>query len=101
MPYFSKQIYLQNLSLLYPIVKSKHDCISLVNFCLFVWQIEIANFELFSSSPKDFRVYISDRFPTRDWTLLGQFTAFDERTIQNFMLEQELFGKFIKVCHSF
>merc|ERR1712071_215000 len=24
-------------------------------------------------SPKDFQVYISDRFPTRDWVLFGKF----------------------------
>ena len=59
--------------------------------------MEIANFELFSSSPKDFRVYISDRYPTRDWALLGQFTASDERSIQNFPVQQRLFGKFIRV----
>ena len=60
--------------------------------------MEIANFELFSSSPKDFRVLISDRYPTRDWTLLGQFTAADERSIQSFSLEHHhVFGKFVKV----
>ena len=57
----------------------------------------IANFELFSSSPKDFRVYISDRYPTRDWALIGLFTAADERSIQSFTLERQLFGKFVKV----
>ena len=59
--------------------------------------MEIANFELFSSSPKDFRVYISDRYPTRDWALLGHFVASDERSIQNFPVQQRLFGKFVKV----
>lgn len=59
-------------------------------------QVEIANYELFSSSPKDFRVFISDRYPTRDWALLGQFTAADERSIQSFIVEQQ-FGKFVKV----
>jgi hypothetical protein len=59
--------------------------------------VGIANFELFSSSPKDFRVYISDRYPTRDWALIGLFTAADERSIQSFTLERQLFGKFVKV----
>lgn len=59
--------------------------------------MEIANFELFSSSPKDFRVYISDRYPTRDWALLGHFAASDERSIQNFPVQQRLFGKFVRV----
>ena len=60
-------------------------------------KIEIANFELFSSSPKDFSVYVSDRFPTRDWSSVGHFTAKDERDIQNFSLQPHLFGKFIKI----
>ncbi|XP_017796829.1 PREDICTED: SUN domain-containing ossification factor [Habropoda laboriosa] len=60
-------------------------------------KIELANFELFSSSPKDFSVYISDRFPTRDWSPVGQFTAKDIKDIQNFALQPHLFGKFIKI----
>ncbi|CAD1471302.1 unnamed protein product, partial [Heterotrigona itama] len=60
-------------------------------------KIELANFELFSSSPKDFLVYISDRFPTRDWSPVGQFTAKHVKDIQSFVLQPHLFGKFIKV----
>ncbi|CAG5048275.1 unnamed protein product [Parnassius apollo] len=60
-------------------------------------KIEIANFELFSSTPKDIAVYFSDRFPTRDWASVGQFTAQDIRDIQSFDLYPHLFGKFIKV----
>ncbi|CAG9771160.1 unnamed protein product [Ceutorhynchus assimilis] len=60
-------------------------------------KIDLANFELFSSSPKDFAVYISDRFPTRDWSLVGQFTAKDERNVQNFDINSESFGKYVKV----
>ncbi|XP_011499707.1 PREDICTED: SUN domain-containing ossification factor [Ceratosolen solmsi marchali] len=61
-------------------------------------KIELANFELFSSSPKDLSVYVSDRFSTRgDWSIVGQFTARDERDVQSFSLQPHLFGKFIKV----
>lgn len=60
-------------------------------------KIEIANFELFSSTPKDIAVYFSDRFPTRDWASVGQFTAQDIRDVQSFDLYPHLFGKFIKV----
>lgn len=60
-------------------------------------KIDLANFELFSSSPKDFTVSISDRFPTRDWSLVGQFTAKDERDIQSFDLFPHLFGRYMKV----
>ncbi|XP_020286069.1 SUN domain-containing ossification factor isoform X2 [Pseudomyrmex gracilis] len=60
-------------------------------------KIELANFELFSSSPKDFSVYVSDRFPTKDWISVGQFTAKDVKDIQSFALHPHFFGKFIKV----
>ncbi|XP_076289724.1 SUN domain-containing ossification factor isoform X2 [Lasioglossum baleicum] len=60
-------------------------------------KIELANFELFSSSPKDFSVYISDRFPTRDWSIVGQFAAKDVKDTQSFVLQPHFFGKFIKV----
>ncbi|XP_048509350.1 SUN domain-containing ossification factor isoform X2 [Athalia rosae] len=60
-------------------------------------KIELANFELFSSSPKDFSVYVGDRFPSRDWSAVGHFTAKDERDIQSFALHPRLFGKFVKV----
>lgn len=61
------------------------------------FQIDLANFELFSSSPRDFSVSLSDRFPSRDWRSVGHFTAQDERDIQSFNLDPHLFGKFIKV----
>ncbi|KAL0848843.1 hypothetical protein ABMA28_013263 [Loxostege sticticalis] len=60
-------------------------------------KIEIANFELFSSTPKDIAVYFSDRFPTREWASVGQFTAKEMRDVQSFDLFPHLFGKFIKV----
>lgn len=60
-------------------------------------KIDLANFELFSSSPKDFSVSVSDRFPSREWSNVGQFTAKDERDIQSFDLHPHLFGKYIKV----
>lgn len=60
-------------------------------------KIELANFELFSSSPRDFSVYVSDRFPTKDWSPVGQFTAKDVKDIQSFTLHPHFFGKFIKV----
>ena len=63
-------------------------------------RIEIANFELFSSSPKDFRVFMKQEYPKKksdDWTLLGSFTAANERTVHSFPVKSDMFGKFIKV----
>lgn len=64
---------------------------------MLLFQIDLANFELFSSSPRDFSVSLSDRFPSRDWRNVGHFTAQDERDIQSFNLDPHLFGKFVKV----
>ncbi|XP_035375643.1 SUN domain-containing ossification factor isoform X2 [Electrophorus electricus] len=62
-----------------------------------VKQLDIANFELFSSTPKDFLVSISDRYPTSKWAKLGTFHARDERTVQSFPLDEHLYAKYVKV----
>ncbi|XP_007555030.1 SUN domain-containing ossification factor isoform X2 [Poecilia formosa] len=60
-------------------------------------QLDIANFELFSSTPKDFLVSISDRYPTNKWSKLGTFHARDERTVQSFPLDEHLYAKYVKM----
>ncbi|XP_056459883.1 SUN domain-containing ossification factor isoform X2 [Gadus chalcogrammus] len=62
-----------------------------------VKQLDIANFELFSSTPRDFLVSISDRYPTNKWVKLGTFHARDERTVQSFPLDEQLYAKYVKV----
>ncbi|XP_032230151.2 SUN domain-containing ossification factor [Nematostella vectensis] len=61
-----------------------------------VKKIEIANFELFSSTPESFRVYVSGRYPTREWTMLGTFQARDERDVQSFPLAEPIYAKYLK-----
>ncbi|XP_034169297.2 SUN domain-containing ossification factor isoform X1 [Pangasianodon hypophthalmus] len=62
-----------------------------------VKQLDIANFELFSSTPKDFLVSISDRYPTNKWIKLGTFHARDERTVQSFPLDEQMYAKYVKM----
>lgn len=62
-----------------------------------VKQLDIANFEIFSSNPRDFLVSISDRYPTNKWVKLGKFHARDERTVQSFSLDEQMFAKHIKM----
>ncbi|XP_072367666.1 SUN domain-containing ossification factor isoform X3 [Scyliorhinus torazame] len=62
-----------------------------------VRQLDIANFELFSSTPKDFLVSISDRYPTNKWVKLGTFHALDERTVQSFPLDEQMYAKYVKM----
>ncbi|XP_010193419.1 PREDICTED: SUN domain-containing ossification factor [Mesitornis unicolor] len=62
-----------------------------------VKQLDIANHELFSSTPKDFLVSISDRYPTNKWIKLGTFHARDERNVQSFPLDEQMYAKYVKV----
>ncbi|CAJ1060101.1 LOW QUALITY PROTEIN: SUN domain-containing ossification factor [Xyrichtys novacula] len=62
-----------------------------------VKQLDIANFELFSSTPKDFLVSLSDRYPTNKWVKLGTFHARDERIVQSFPLDEQLYAKYVKM----
>ncbi|CAF0943986.1 unnamed protein product [Didymodactylos carnosus] len=61
-----------------------------------ILNIEIANFELFSSVPKTVRVSASDRYPTKDWQRyqLGTFNCTFNRTIQSFQTAQ--FNTYLK-----
>ncbi|XP_075153204.1 uncharacterized protein LOC142226855 [Haematobia irritans] len=60
-------------------------------------KIDFANFELYSSSPQNFTVAVSKRFPTREWSNVGRFAANDKRAVQSFDLYPHLFGKFVRV----
>ncbi|XP_038269202.1 SUN domain-containing ossification factor isoform X3 [Dermochelys coriacea] len=62
-----------------------------------VKQLDIANHELFSSTPKDFLVSISDRYPTNKWIKLGTFHARDERIVQSFPLDEQMYAKYVKM----
>eukprot|EP00076_Gallus_gallus_P010222 XP_004943243.2 SUN domain-containing ossification factor isoform X3 [Gallus gallus] len=62
-----------------------------------VKQLDIANHELFSSTPKDFLVSISDRYPTNKWIKLGTFHARDERNVQSFPLDEQMYAKYVKM----
>lgn len=65
-------------------------------------RVELANFELFSSPLKSVSISVSNRFPTRDWTIAGHFDAKSERDIQVFELKDvTLFGKFVRVSFLF
>uniref|UniRef100_A0A915MI16 SUN domain-containing protein n=1 Tax=Meloidogyne javanica TaxID=6303 RepID=A0A915MI16_MELJA len=60
---------------------------------------EIANFELFSSNPKDFRLWGSERYPTQEWILIGDFEAQNIRKLQSFDVKQQntLYIRFVKL----
>ncbi|XGW32566.1 hypothetical protein V3C99_017261 [Haemonchus contortus] len=60
--------------------------------------IELANYELFSSGPRDIRLWAAERFPAGEWKLLTELTAVDSRQIQQFPIPNNgAYVKFIKV----
>ncbi|CAJ0610549.1 unnamed protein product [Cylicocyclus nassatus] len=60
--------------------------------------IEIANYELFSSGPRNIRLWSAERFPNGEWRLLSDLTAADSRQIQQFPVPfTGAYAKFIKV----
>ena len=60
--------------------------------------IEVANYELFSSTFRNFLIYGSGHYPTRDWQLIGNFTANDVKQVQEFPFSGEVeFRKFLKI----
>lgn len=66
----------------------------IVEMCedILVDTIVLANFEFFSSTFKDFRVSVTDRYPTneRGWKILGTFMGNNTRSIQVFAVENPL-----------
>lgn len=62
-------------------------------------KIEIANFELYSSVPRHFKVTMGNAYPARekDWVFFGQFEAQDERSVQTFSISNGVFGKYARV----
>lgn len=74
--YESKDQYLLN--------KCSADKFVIINLCeqIVVDTLVMANFEFFSSTFKDFRVYASSKYPTNDWRLLGQWQARNTRDLQ-------------------
>jgi len=62
-------------------------------------KVQIANFELYSSSPNEFKVYVGNVFPARekDWIEFGTFSYEDERSVQTFKNDVGVVGKYAKV----
>ncbi|CAB3991253.1 SUN domain-containing ossification factor isoform X4, partial [Paramuricea clavata] len=61
-----------------------------------VISLQLANFEMFSSTIEKFQVSFSTRYPTREWSPVQEFVAKPEKTIQTFTIDPT-FAKYIKV----
>ena len=49
--------------------------------------LQLANYELFSSSIKEFKVYTAETYPPKEWKHLGTFETVNNRQIQKFDVE--------------
>ena len=58
--------------------------------------MELANFELYSSVPHEFKVWLSNSYD-KDWALFGHFHAEDSRDVQVFHAKETVYGKYAKV----
>ena len=59
--------------------------------------LEIGCFEFFSSLLENFTVSAADRYPSRDWKTLGDFTAKNEKSLQTFQISDAKYYKYVKV----
>ncbi|BFZ19920.1 hypothetical protein BsWGS_22959 [Bradybaena similaris] len=63
-----------------------------------IHKVELGSLEMFSSPPKSFRVFASQRYPTKDWLPVAKFDMVPERSIQSFSTRpSEEFVKFVRV----
>ncbi|GMT05335.1 hypothetical protein PENTCL1PPCAC_27509, partial [Pristionchus entomophagus] len=90
-----KDDYMRN-----PCDKAQHKHI-VIELCetILPRSIEIANFELFSSGPASVRFSAAERFPTQQWSVLGEWSLADTRTIQTLPVPADklIYAKFIKL----
>ncbi|CAO3618595.1 unnamed protein product [Cunninghamella echinulata] len=90
--YESKDQYLLN--------KCHANKFVVINLCeeILIDTIVLANFEFFSSTFKDFRVYVANNYPTNDWKLLGQWKARNTRDLQVFKVQDRIgWFEYIKI----
>ena len=60
--------------------------------------IQVANYELFSSTFNHFSVFTASHYPTHDWQLVAHLQAADTKNVQLFPLpRQSEFRKFVKL----
>ena len=55
------------------------------------------NLEHYASSAKTFQLLASDKYPTKEWVLLGTFTAGQQRGEQTFTLAEPTWARYLKV----
>jgi hypothetical protein len=65
-----------------------------------ILSIELANFELFSSSARDVRVSVTERYPTHEWLHFMDIHMADSRQVQVFAMAHRHYAKYVRVSDS-
>jgi len=61
-------------------------------------EVLIGNLEFFSSVFKDIKISVSDRYPSPNWKVIGEFEAENLRKLQTFHIsDPKIWAKFLKV----
>lgn len=59
--------------------------------------VAIANFEHYSSNPKEFELLSSLTYPTENWETLGRFTVANAKHAQNFTFAEPKWARYLKL----
>jgi hypothetical protein len=89
----SKESYLLNKC-------SESSKFVIIELCqdILVESVVMGNFEFFSSTFKDIKISVSERFPSNNWLILGEFEAKNIRDVQNFKFQNPIiWAKFLKI----
>ena len=59
--------------------------------------LQLANYELFSSSVNEFKIFTSEVYPPKEWVEIGSFSTESNRNLQKFAIANDrLYSKFVK-----
>lgn len=90
---------LNNNKDLYAMITCEGSIWFVVELCdtIQIHAIQLANYELFSSSIKEFKIYSAETYPPKEWTHIGTYETSNKREIQQFVVENKgLYSKFIR-----
>ena len=80
-------------------LQDKHIILELCEYIL-IDTVVLANFEFFSSTFREFRVSVSDKWPVKPdrWKVLGTYEAHNTRQIQAFLVENPLiWARYVRI----
>ena len=84
----------------YLLFKCHSEKFVVIELCeeILIENVEIVNFEFFSSMFREVRLFITDHYPSERWKILGTFQANNTRSLQRFEVpDPKMWSRFLKV----